>query len=180
MPSHIGIPGKDNADHAAKLATTHTTLNAKLRPTASDLLFIRHFISESWYTFWQDQKPYNKLSLLKCHPLARSSSNLPSRRHEIIVSRLRIGHFRLTHTDLISLLHLLNCPHCSLVDIRLSTEFIFTNQELISLRNPFSLYSPLPHHRISQQPLHHTQPFTDLSKKSGFWFCPGVNGGGGE
>jgi len=24
------------------------------------------------------------------------------------------------------------------------------------------------------------QPFTDFSKKGGFWFCPGVNGGGGE
>ena len=126
-PSHIGIFRNDNVDHEAKLATIHITINAELRPTSSNLfLFICHFISKSWHTFWQDEKPNNKLSLLKSHPLAWSSSNLPSRRHEIVLTRLRIVHSRLTHTHLISQLHPLNCPHSSLVNIPLSIEHTFT------------------------------------------------------
>ena len=44
----------------------------------------------------------NKLADIKSSPLPWVTANQPSRRAEIVLCRLRIGHIRLTHSHLIS------------------------------------------------------------------------------
>ena len=68
----------------------------------------------------------NKLCRIKQIPLLWASANRPTIREEVVLTRLRIGHTRLTHTHLIN--HLLSssppCPHCS-TDV-LTVEHIFS------------------------------------------------------
>ena len=145
VPGHKGIAGNDKADKAAKEATRLPSLSPKVLPTNSDLFhFIRHFINQAWLTVWQKQNPYNKLSRIKKTTSPWPSSNLLNRRDEIVLTRLRIGHTRLTHTHLVSDHATLTCPHCH-IDLPLTVEHFFSCFALNSLRNSYRI----PHCHIS-------------------------------
>jgi len=84
-------------------------------PTKSDLtLFIRKYITNHWISLWQKKAPSNELAQIKSLPLSRSSSHQTHRRHQFYLTRLRIGHTRITHAHLLSNLFPLPCKHCSL------------------------------------------------------------------
>jgi len=60
---------------------------------------LTHLISQSihhsWVSKWQDLDPTNKLAALRKARTPLHSSNQPSRKTEIMLTRLRIGHTRL-------------------------------------------------------------------------------------
>ena len=94
------------------------------------------------------EKPPNKLLLcVKKTPTPWKSSFSQSRREELVLIRLRIGHSRITHS------HLLNpdspspasCPHC--MQQNLTVEHIFACPLLSPLRTSLNLPSS-----ISQAP----------------------------
>ena len=95
IPSHIGVSGNERADSAAKSAKDQSPeilsiLYTDLKPTISKFL----------HTKWQqrrDMNIHNKLfqiqpTLGECRQAFRKS-----RREQVVISRLRIGHTRLTH-----------------------------------------------------------------------------------
>ncbi len=134
IPSHIGEPLHDETDLAAKNATSHPKIANNLHPTHTDLKqYYYQIINKQWFQFWQNSQPTNKLRQIKKFPSLWSSSNRPSRREEIVVTRLRIGHTKLTHSYLISNLFPPDCPKCGTEN--LTIEHIFTCPQLSLCRS---------------------------------------------
>ena len=100
IPSHVGIAGNESADAAARRAASapHTRrlpLPARdFYPAAS--LFVRSEWQRSWSAL-----PRNKLTELKPNLEPWQSSSRRSRREEVILCRLRVGHTYGTHGHLL-------------------------------------------------------------------------------
>lgn len=109
VPSHVGIPGNEHADRAAAAAhsldiTSFPIPYQDLRPA------LKRVINTKWQSFWEPQCS-NKLHLVK-PKIGNSLPHLPSRLHEVLLSRLRIGHTFLTHGFLLRNEEPPQCPHC--------------------------------------------------------------------
>ena len=143
IPGHIGLPEHDAVDRAAKQALLFSQLTDNTPAPVSDYKnHYRSLILQSWYTFWKNQQ-YNKLLPIKQTPTPWMSSLRDSRREEVILTRLRIGHTRITHS------HLLNpesptpssCPHCH--QQNLTAAHIFSCPQLQSLRTSLKIPSSI-------------------------------------
>ncbi|GFX67274.1 putative RNA-directed DNA polymerase from transposon X-element [Trichonephila clavipes] len=106
LPSHVGIIGNEQADSAAKSATTHLPLAVPL----SDMKrVIMHHIFKIWQESWSQQLD-NKLHSVK--PVIGAWSVMPMRRTDVKLTRLRIGHTRFTHRHLLFGERAPECPSC--------------------------------------------------------------------
>ena len=99
IPGHIGIYGNEKVDKNAK-----ESLN--LDQTVFKIPFnnFKPFINKNIFNKWQsslNETCFNKLKEIE--PVVNHHRKVPklSRREEIILSRLRIGHTRLTHSYLL-------------------------------------------------------------------------------
>uniref|UniRef100_A0A8D8VSU1 RNase H type-1 domain-containing protein n=1 Tax=Cacopsylla melanoneura TaxID=428564 RepID=A0A8D8VSU1_9HEMI len=98
-PSHIGIKGNETVDHAA--ANPTLSLSPLKTSSAQDYnSFINKIIKTRWQNSWNDIPLSNKLKQLKPFVEPWDSSNRNSRIEEVIITRIRIGHTRLTHNHL--------------------------------------------------------------------------------
>ena len=99
IPSHIGIRGNEKADMAAKESTDLDISDLKV-PFTDFKQLINHFTFNKWQESW-NFCPNNKLYQIK--PIL--GEWLPgfrkSRREEVVLSRLRIGHSYFTHSFLL-------------------------------------------------------------------------------
>ena len=144
VPSHIGIPGNEAADNAAKIATEyeHQT-NLKIpRPDYKSLL--KKLTIEKWQHEWESiPTRRNKLRKLKDNIRPFSTRNFSDRHWERTLCRLRIGHTALTHS------FLMNGggepPMCEECEVPLTIAHIFTdctayaNQRIPFNNIPFSI-----------------------------------------
>ncbi|GFT94128.1 putative RNA-directed DNA polymerase from transposon X-element [Trichonephila clavipes] len=106
LPSHVGIIGNEQADSAAKSATTHLPLAVPL----SDMKrVIMHHIFKIWQESWSQQLD-NKLHSVK--PVIGAWPVMPLRRTDVKLTRLRIGHTRFTHRHLLFGERAPECPSC--------------------------------------------------------------------
>ncbi|GFY32020.1 probable RNA-directed DNA polymerase from transposon X-element [Trichonephila clavipes] len=106
LPSHVGIIGNEQADSAAKSATTHLPLAVPL----SDMKrVIMHHIFKIWQESWCKQLD-NKLHSVK--PVVGAWPVMPMRRTDVKLTRLRIGHTRFTHRHLLFGERAPECPSC--------------------------------------------------------------------
>ncbi|GFY09417.1 RNase H domain-containing protein [Trichonephila clavipes] len=107
LPSHVGIIGNEQADSAAKSATTHLPLAVPL----SDMKrVIMHHIFNIWQESWSQQLD-NKLHSVK--PVIGAWPVMPLRRRtDVKLTRLRIGHTRFTHSHLLFGERAPECPSC--------------------------------------------------------------------
>ncbi|GFU10491.1 RNase H domain-containing protein [Trichonephila clavipes] len=107
LPSHVGIIGNEQADNAAKSATTHLPLTVPL----SDMKrVIMHHIFNLWQESWSQQLD-NKLHSVK--PVIGAWPVMPMRRTDVKLTRLRIGHTRFTHRHLLFGERAPECPSCN-------------------------------------------------------------------
>nr|XP_042912720.1 uncharacterized protein LOC122272786 [Parasteatoda tepidariorum] len=117
IPSHVGIPGNELADSAARSATTELTISV---PFSDIKLHVRQLISSLWQQHW-DLQTQNKLHNIK--PYIDPLPVLRLRNADVKLNRLRIGHTRLTH------LHLLfgeSPPKCDSCNTLLTVHHILT------------------------------------------------------
>ncbi|GFX42690.1 probable RNA-directed DNA polymerase from transposon X-element [Trichonephila clavipes] len=106
LPSHVGIIGNEQADSAAKSATTHLPLAVPLSDMKRVIL---HHIFQIWQESWSQQLD-NKLHSVK--PVIGAWSVMPMRRTDVKLTRLRIGHTRFTHRHLLFGERAPECPSC--------------------------------------------------------------------
>lgn len=120
VPGHVGIRGNKIADMAAK----------NLVPLSSSITQVPYSdlfpcVQFAVCKLWQNQMEHKTLKLYGIKPVLADwpSSHRRSRKEEVVLARLRIGHCRMTH------LHLLKgdsppvCPWC---DESLTVSHLFT------------------------------------------------------
>ena len=99
VPGHVGLPGNEVADQTAKRALSAELMPCLIPPT--DLRpVIRNYISRKWQNEW-NECPNNKLYSISPSIAEPYSSGLQSRRDQVVITRCRIGHSRLTHVFLV-------------------------------------------------------------------------------
>lgn len=111
IPSHKGIKGNEIIDKLARETSSAQPLNLL------NHIDIKHTLKNSlfkiWDSKWKELSPNNsKLREVKDTIFPWPSSNLKTHREEIVITRLRIGHSRLTHGYLMSKDDPPSCPFC--------------------------------------------------------------------
>ena len=100
IPGHVNITGNETADRKAKeflkLSTSmFEMLSNNFKP------FINNYVLSQWQASW-DTAVFNKLHAIKPNIGNGSSAIRNLRREEVVITRLRIGHTRITHSYLLN------------------------------------------------------------------------------
>ena len=92
----MGIQGNDKADSLAKAAINIPPYKTSKLPYTDLKHKIKQIISKRWQQLW-DENAQNKLRQIEPLLKERKREASNTRKEETILSRLRIGHTRLTH-----------------------------------------------------------------------------------
>jgi len=125
VPSHIGIPGNELADELAMKAARSPDTKIYPHVTYDDVI---RALKTKFYTLWQNQwekqtDQNNKLRQIK--PLIKKWPDPPAkltRHEETMVTRVRIGHTRITHSYL---MRRELKPRCETCNCELTVNHIF-------------------------------------------------------
>ena len=117
VPSHIGIPGNENADKLAKGAANNPQTPALFKNFYRDLYpAIKRMFLKQWEEQWMNASAIraNKLRCIKEKVQMWPSSSIPKMRlMERSICRLRIGHCHLTHKFLMERGRPPECEECA-------------------------------------------------------------------
>ena len=121
IPSHIGITGNERVDAAAKKASKSPDPGVEMFITSDDnKTAVKKLVTFKWDQMWNTGLN-NKLKSVKECNKPWISSTRKSHKEEVVLTRLRIGHSRLTHSYLF---RREQQPMC-----------IFCNQEVLSVQH---------------------------------------------
>ena len=96
IPGYMGIQGNDKADSLAQAAVNIPPDKTSKLPYTDLKHKIKQIITERWQQLW-DENTQNKLRQIEPLLKERKREASNARKEETILSRLRIGHTRLTH-----------------------------------------------------------------------------------
>ena len=119
IPGHSGIAGNETADQAAKAAITNGLPNVLWNnisiPCSDFIPRIKPYLNRKWQLAWDEshqQRPKKKLCSTK--PVVNTHSvHYKNRKEHVILTRLRLGHTRLTHAYLIEREPAPICHYCN-------------------------------------------------------------------
>lgn len=123
IPGHEDISLNTIADEQAKLATTKPDLDTDKITLTDALTVTKSWILGLWENCWTNVTD-NKLREIKNTTKYWDSSNRPTRREEVVLTRLRIGHTGLTHGHLMTREEVPTCRQCGR---RLTVRHILTD-----------------------------------------------------
>lgn len=139
IPGHCGLMGNELADQAAKTATALMATVCKAPPTDARPLLIS-YVMNRWQTEW-DRQTSNKLHEIHPNIRCRLTRNFENRWNQVVYTRCRIGHTRLTHSFL---LKGEEPPHCDACRTPLSVKHLLLDctlyhQDRCQLRLPSAI-----------------------------------------
>ena len=139
VPSHVGIQLNELADEEAKEAACLPTITSKDIPHRDLKAPTKEYIKAKWQRRWSSPLLANNLKYkriretVQCWP----SSFHQNRRYEKVLSRLRIGHCKLTHQFL---LEGSSPPVCAYCQVTLTVEHILVDcQKYRQQRSKFGM-----------------------------------------
>ena len=97
--SHIGISGNESADRKAEELLSQIPSDFKI-PFNNFKPFINKYILSKWQTSWNGSV-FNKLIAIESNIIKKRYIPRLSRKKDVVLTRLRIGHTRLTHSYLL-------------------------------------------------------------------------------
>lgn len=100
-PSHTGITGNERADRAAKNALTSEVETEIKLPREDIKIKIKKKTRNKWQQIWYNTR-HNKLRTIKETTKPLMTSYQSNRQWEVKLTRLRIGHTKLTHSFLLT------------------------------------------------------------------------------
>lgn len=102
VPGHVGVPGNERADALARQAAGRDAVPCPV-PYKDVFSTLRRAVTGSWQERWDELGVTSKLGKLTRNVSPPwSYTDIPDRRSQTALSRLRIGHTRLTHGFLMS------------------------------------------------------------------------------
>ncbi|XP_025423827.1 uncharacterized protein LOC112693116 [Sipha flava] len=111
IPSHTNIIGNERADKLAKEAiVSPNAIQCQVYSIADIKQIIKKTILNIWQNEWKSSN--TKLNEIKNHILPWPNNTL-TRKEEVVINRLRIGHTRLTHAFLMKKEDPPICPTCN-------------------------------------------------------------------
>ena len=137
IPSHIGIQGNERADQLAKEALRLDLPRRVQLPHVDLKPKIRSYVNSLWKDEWS-QETDNKLKEVKpeLHPRRRCCN---SRREDVKMTRLRIGHSALTHRHLLAGEAAPRCSECN--DVLTVRHVLIECPEMDRVRKTFYPYT---------------------------------------
>ncbi|GFW69786.1 putative RNA-directed DNA polymerase from transposon X-element [Trichonephila clavipes] len=124
VPGHVGILGNEQADNAARSMSDHMQQSVCYQDLKT---YIQNYIHHIWQETW-DQQILNKLHGI--HPSTSHWAALPGRKHDVSLTRLRIGHTRFTHRHLLLGENAPECPFPYSVYHILKDCFVFNHHHI--------------------------------------------------
>ena len=100
LPSHVGIIGNEIADRKAK-DSLHLNMSTFEIPFNNFKPLINKYILSEWQKSW-DTATFNKLHAIKPVVGNNNSAIRNVRREDVVITRLRIGHTRFTHSYILN------------------------------------------------------------------------------
>ena len=110
LPSHIGIHGNEEADRAAKEALKLPPGIKKI-PYTDMTASIREIVYEKWQSAWNEDRA-NKLHAIKPNVGRLRKSRGATRNEQVKLTRLQIGHSKLTHSYRLTREEAPKCEKC--------------------------------------------------------------------
>ncbi|KAI5724929.1 hypothetical protein M8J77_008903 [Diaphorina citri] len=146
VPSHVGIPGNEEADRLAREALTLNCPLIKKEQIKDYKVLMKLKITSSWNNEWTALTD-NKLREIKLDNKPWIPSFNMSRREQVSITRLRIGHTNLTH---VYLMKRDPPPECEVCGCRITVKHILKDcNKYLNVRSPNNLYSCLPNDESS-------------------------------
>ena len=148
VPSHVGIRGNEMADKAAKEGLSKTAPVHYKIPYTDYMPNIKAYVKNLWQERWNNQVP-NKLYEITQVIKQYQPSKL-SRKEEVLIHRIRIGHTRLTHSYLMERKPLPRCQFCnadalSVKHIMLECRrFMYARRRFYSVTSMKDLFDKVP------------------------------------
>ncbi|XP_058815999.1 uncharacterized protein LOC131679308 [Topomyia yanbarensis] len=133
VPGHSGIPRNENADRLASTGYRVRRLISKEIPSADILDDFRKQVENDFVSHWRSSQGHFQ----KIKGNLETWTDRDSRLEQKILSRIRVGHTRLTHAHNVTRT---NPPHCETCRTRLTVEYILINyRKLHDLRKQHQL-----------------------------------------
>ncbi|KAJ3665656.1 hypothetical protein Zmor_001143 [Zophobas morio] len=110
VPSHTGISGNEEADRAAKEAVeSEFAEEILLVPSLDAKSLFKQVVIQKWQTDWTS----TPTALQQIKPVVNCILPFPpDRRDQVVLTRLRLGHTRLTHGYLLNRTSPATCQQC--------------------------------------------------------------------